>query len=183
MALPLGDLPEGADAIRLSSNMEIYWDRIQVVYEQSTDVRTQITRPSVARIARTGFSKRTTSGQRVPDYDYSKRSPYWDVKTHKGFYTSLGNALPLVEAADGALAIIGGGEEIHLEFDEVADTPEGYRRYFVLEFRGWAKDMDLYTQHGDTVGPLPVPPNMNNNSLVLRDLLHDKYNVRYQEGF
>ena len=43
--------------------------------------------------------------------------------------------------------------------------------------------MDLYTQHGDTVGPLPVPPNMNNNSLVLRDLLHDKYNVRYQEGF
>ena len=183
MALPLGVLPEGTDAIRLSRNMEIYWDRIQVVYEQSTDLRTQITRPSVARIARTGFSKRTTSGQRVPDYDYSKRSPYWDVKTHKGFYTSLGNALPLVEAADGALAIIGGGEEIHLEFDEVAEPPEGYRRYFVIEFRGWAKDMDLYTQHGDTVGPLPMPPDMNNKSLARRNLLHGKYNVRYQEGF
>ena len=182
MSFPLNNLPQGTDAIRLSGNMEIYWDRIQVIFEQSMDVRAQTLRPSVARVAKTGFSKRTTYDQRVPDYDYSVRSPYWDVKSLRGFYTAFGDALPLVEARDGALAIIGGGDEIHLEFKEVEQSPEGYDRYFVLEFRGWAKDMDLYTQHSDTVGPLPMPQNMDNKTLAYREALHQKFNVRYQEG-
>lgn len=183
MVLPLKDLPPGTDALRLSSNMEIYWDRLQVVWEeQLDDALTATLAPSIARVARTGFAKRTTGPQRLPHYDYDDRSPYWDAKLQRGFYTAFGDATELVTEVDGAMAIIGAGEEIHLEFPAAPAPAPGTHRYFVLDFRGWAKDMDLYTEHGETVGPLPVPEGMDESKLARRDRLHAKYNVRFQEG-
>jgi len=133
-------------------------------------------------VARTGFAKRTTGPQRLPHYDYSDRSPYWDAKFQRGFYTAYGDAIELVAEIDGAVAIIGGGEEVHLEFPAVPPPAPGIKRYFALDFRGWAKDMDLYTEHGETVGPLPVLEGMDESQLARRDRLHAKYNVRFQEG-
>jgi len=183
MALPLPDLPQGTDAIRLTSNMEIYWDRIQLVSEEPLDKALNTTLlPVVASVARTGFAKRSTGDQRLPHYDYANRSAYWDTKFQRGYYTAFGDAMDLVTEIDGAVAIIGGGEEIHLEFDSVPDPIPGKHRYFVLDFRGWAKDMDLYTEHGETVGPLPVPEGLDPKALVRREQLHSRYNVRFQEG-
>ena len=138
--------------------------------------------PVDARIARTGFAKRTTGPQRLPHYDYAKRSPYQDAKAPGGFYTAFGDVGELVRDVDGALAIISSGEEIHLEFDALPEPPPGQRRFFRIEFHGWAKDMDLYTRHGDTVGPLPVPAGADEKLLARRDRLHERYNVRYREG-
>ena len=42
--------------------------------------------------------------------------------------------------------------------------------------------MDLYTQDGHTVGPLPVPDGLDAVQLAERDRLHARYNVRYQGG-
>ena len=53
------------------------------------------------------------------------------------------------------------------------------KRHFVLDFRGWTKDMDLYTEHGETVGPLPVVEGIDQDR---RESLHARYNVRFQEG-
>jgi len=39
--------------------------------------------------------------------------------------------------------------------------------------------MDLYTRDGETVGPLPDPDYADKTR---RDLLHARYNVRFQEG-
>ena len=39
--------------------------------------------------------------------------------------------------------------------------------------------MDLYTEHGETVGPIPTPDFVDKSK---RDLLHARYNVRFQEG-
>lgn len=183
MALPMPELPPGTDALRLSSNMEIYWDRLQVVWEEPLPEALRVTlTPVAARVAKTGFARRTTGAQRVPHYDYADRAPYSDTKFQRGFYTSLGDATELVTDVDGALAIIGGGEEIHLEFEAVAAPADGMRRYFVLDFRGWAKDMDLYTEHGETVGPLPVPEAVDKTMLARRERLHARYNIRFQEG-
>ena len=181
MALPLPVLPQGSTAIRLSSNMEIYWDRLQIVFEEALPelARSTLT-PVVARVARTGFAQRTNGPQRVPQYDYSKRSPYWDTKYQRGFYTALGEATPLLIETDGAMAIIGGGEEIHLEFEALPEPPIGTSRQYVLDFRGWAKDMDMYTEHGETVEPIPEPE--HDFDPVHRDMLHARYNVRFQEG-
>jgi len=183
MAIPLTNLPLGTNAIRLSSNMEIYWDRLQIVWEERLEDTSPITiQPITARIAKIGFPKRTTGAQRLPHYDYKDRSPYWDTKFQAGFYTSLGEATELIEKVDGALAIIGGGEEIHLEFPAVAPVQPGHRRYFVLDFRGYAKDMDLYTQHGETIRPMPNGNKLDPPALARRNRLHERYNVRFQAG-
>ena len=64
---------------------------------------------------------------------------------------------PLVANTDDALAIIGPGEEIHLEFAALdGPPPTGWTRRLVLESNGWCKDMDLFTHEGETVGPMPV---------------------------
>ena len=183
MAIPLTNLPSGTTTIRLSSNMEIYWDRLQIVWEEPlADIIPTTIQPVVARIGKIGFPKRTTGLQRLPYYDYYDRSPYWDTKYQAGFYTALGDAHELIEKVDGALAIIGGGEEIHLEFPALAPVQPGNRRYFVLDFRGYAKDMDLYTEHGETIEPLPRSDTLDTHGLAQRDRLHERYNVRFQAG-
>ena len=182
MALPLGDLPLGTRKLRLSSNMEIYWDRLRVVASEAPpDVVPLTVAPTSARLARTGFAERTTGAQRLPRYDYARRAPYWDAKVPQGFYTALGDATPLVRAADGAVAIFGSGEEAHLEFPVPPPTPDR-QRFVAVRFHGWAKDMDLYTRHGDTVGPLPTPTELGSAAAVRRDRLHQRYNVRWQGG-
>ena len=150
--------------------------------EHLESVRPTTIHPATARIAKIGFPKRTTGAQRLPHYDYNDRSPYWDAKFQAGFYTALGEATELVKKVDGAVAIIGGGEEIHLEFPAVAPVRPGHRRYFVLDFRGNAKDMDLYTQHGDTIQPMPAGITLDADASARQKQLHERYNVRFQAG-
>ena len=182
MALPMPALPRGTDALRITSNMEIYWDTLRVAFAEDRDLNPHVLTPTTATVARTGFPQRTNGPQRQPAYTYSTRSPYWDTKVQQGFYTRLGDATPLVTDADGAVAIIGGGEEIDLAFQVPPPVAPGLRRHVVLEFRGWAKDMDLYTDHGETVGPLPLPDGLDATRLARREALHNRYNVRFLEG-
>jgi hypothetical protein len=96
-----------------------------------------------------------------------------------GFYTEFGDATALVEARDDAVAIIGPGEEVSIAFrDDAGPVREGWTRTFVFESFGWAKDMDLYTLDGSTVGPLPS----SGKDSVKRDQLHGTFNTRYRSG-
>lgn len=183
MALPLPPLPAGTDALRLTSNLELYWDRIQVVQAEPFPlVATESLALKRAVVKAPGFAKRTTGEQRTPYYDYDDRSPHWDSKIAAGFYSTMGPVTPLVESTDSAVAIIGSGEEVHLEFAVPAAPRNGYSRYFVLDFRGWAKDMDLYTIQGDQVEPIPELPSLTANEKAARDDLHERFNLRYQSG-
>ena len=185
MAYRLPALPAGTRALRLTSNMEIYWDRLRIVQAETPaedDLQVTELAPTTATIARTGFAKRTTGSQRLPHYDYGNRSTYWDAKVPRGFYTALGDALPLAADVDGALAIFGSGEEAHLEFPAVPRPASGGKRYYAARFHGWAKDMDPYTAHGRTVGPLPKLAHATEAQRAERDALHARYNVRFQAG-
>jgi len=180
MSLPLEDLPPGTTALRLRTNMQIYWDRLTVAFaEPLAQARRHVLPLGQARVAKTGFPLRTTGAQYWPGYDYGRRRPFWDTRYMAGYYTRLGPAEELVGAVDDAVAIIAAGEEVHLEFDAIeGGLPEGWTRYFVLETHGWTKDMDLYTRHGETVGPLPG----TGMPLARRDALHERYNTRYMAG-
>ncbi|MEN8130020.1 MAG: FG-GAP-like repeat-containing protein [Pseudomonadota bacterium] len=181
MSVPLRNLPPGTTRLRLRSNMEIYWDRIAIAFvEKQPEHRRQALSLVKANQAKTGFALRSTAAQHRPDYDYAQRSPFWDTRYMAGYYSRLGSVEELVNRVDDALAIIGPGEEVHLEFAAPEESPpEGWTRYFVLENIGWAKDMDLFTKDGETVGPLPdtgLPP-------ARRDQLHARYHTRYQAGW
>jgi len=180
MSLPLSGLPGGALELRLTTNLEVYWDRIAVVWaEPCPAARRQVLEAVDAEVRYVGFPHRTSSAQRVPHYDYGRRAPLWDTHYQAGFYTELGPALELVTKTDDALAIIGAGEEIHLEYPAPATPPPtGWTRRFILEVEGWCKDMDLYTLEGDTIGPLPA----RGAGKSRRSELHARFNTRYQDG-
>jgi Flp pilus assembly protein TadD len=180
MSVPLPPLPKGVTQIRISTNQEIYWDRIAVVFaETCPEVEHHELELELAQLEQTGFPKRTDGTQRLPYYDYEKRRPFWDTHFLEGFYTRFGSVEELVEAKDNALAIFGAGEEIHLEFRELAESPrKGWTRIYVLETDGWCKDMDLYTDTGDTVEPVP---HIGKRTIEV-DSLHRLYNTRYLSG-
>ncbi len=184
MALPLDALPPDTVALRLTSNLEIYWDRIDLVYAEPApeEVLHAVVRPDRARLAKTGFPERLARPQRRPDYDYSVRQAFWDTRYLPGFYTALGPVRPLVDTADDALVIMGPGEEVQAEFPAPAEAPDGWRRRLVLEVHGYAKDMDLYTEHGDAVGPLPRRYADDPEAVARREALDARFQTRYQAG-
>jgi tetratricopeptide (TPR) repeat protein len=179
MALPLPELPAGTDALRLRTNMEVYWDRLSVVYaEELRDPVRGILPLLDARVAVTGFPICSRGAQMVPSYDYGNRKPFWDTRYQAGFYTRPGPAEELVRETDDALAVIGAGEEIQIAFAAPPSQPAGWSRRYVLQARGWTKDMDLFTKEGDTLEPLPS----SGRGGMVRELLHARFNTRFQAG-
>jgi Tfp pilus assembly protein PilF len=178
MSLPLGRLPAGTKELRIRTTQEIYWDRLAVAYAEPNAVAASRVLPlTSARLASSGFPLREMHAWRRPSYDYDRRTPLWDTRYLKGDYTVRGPVTDLVAGQDGAVAIFGPGEELHLEFDaSQAPLKPGWTRRFVLEARGWCKDMDLYTKDGDTVEPLPGI----RGPAATR--LQQRYTTRYESG-
>ena len=58
---------------------------------------------------------------------------------------------------DDKYVIYGSGDEVSVDFDStnLPDIPEGWKRDYFFYADGFAKDMDFYAAHGDTVAPLP----------------------------
>lgn len=198
MSVPLDNLPKGTSQLRITTNQEIYFDRIVVAWSEPQP--DQVVRRELpmnhARLIQSGFALRTTGDQMQPHYDYDRRTPYWDTRYQRGNYTQLGEMSDLVRKHDDALAIFGPGEEIHMEFSaDLPDVPftlgadvsgpgEGGRwtRVFVLEFNGWCKDMDLFTKDGETIEPFPESELLSPAGRTERDRLHGLFNTRYQSG-
>lgn len=207
LPLPIADMPAGAQEIRLRTNQEIYLDRVMIVSAEqppAEHVRHELELVA-AEVRRSGFAQRVLHEQRWAYYDYNNRQPLWDTRHQTGFYSEFGCALDLVRATDNALAIIGPGEEIHMEFappnansdaesddrrekdsdgstttdritTQLPPLPTNWTRRFIIDLRGWCKDMDLYTKSGETLEPLPGADS------PVREHLHRRYNTRYRSG-
>ena len=178
MTFPLPPLPAGTTALRLTTTQEIFWDRLAVIYsEPAPEVAARPAPLTAATLRTSGFARRTTGPQRTPHYDYAERAPLLDTRHPRGWYSRLGPVQPLVERDDDAVAIFGPGEDILLEFAAPeAPLPAGWTRRVVLDAKGWCKDMDLYTQDGETVAPLPGVDSAK------RRALHGAFNTRYEGG-
>jgi FG-GAP-like repeat/Tetratricopeptide repeat len=179
MAVPLNNLPAGTKEIRITTNQEIYWDRLFIAFsEPCLNMKKQKLPLHKAVLEDIGFPQRMDFDQRRPYYDYSNRNTNWDSRLLEGNYTRFGDVLELLGKKDDALTILGPGEGIHMEFDApLPPLDKGWERHFVLSSYGWCKDMDLFTNTGDTVAPLPGNPDRDE---VIR--LHSKYNYRYLAG-
>jgi hypothetical protein len=180
MSFPLPVLPPGANALRLRTSQEIYWDRIAIVYAEPAPAALgrHVLPLRAAVLESAGFARRTLAPQRRPHFDQTRAAPLADTRHPRGWYTEFGAVGPLVSESDDAVAIFGPGEAIALDFDAPASPPrEGWTRHLVLELRGWCKDMDLYTADGDTVAPMP------GSDTAARRRLHPRFNTRYAGGY
>ena len=154
-----GKVLPGDRRIRISSNMELYWDRIFIA-PVLNDLRYQIREVAVrsADLHFLGFPREYSPDGRHPKlYDYYSADGAVPWKIMEGSYTRYGEVAELLEAADDCYVIMGRGDELTLRFwaDAFGPVPEGYTRSFILKTDSFCKDMDLYSAYPDTVEPLP----------------------------
>ena len=154
-----GLLPEGTRRIRITTNLEIYWDRI-LIDTTSDQVPVTLTEIplSEATLAWRGYPRLET-GNPASDitFVYDDLSPTGPFAKHRGAYTAFGNVRPLLEEAEDHFVIFGSGEELALEFDPSRLPPPdpGWKRDYFFYADGFEKDMDSYEAFSQTVGPHP----------------------------
>lgn len=144
--------------LRISSNMELYWDRIFLAPLLDGGLTVQKADVTQADLQFLGYPKEFSPDGRLPklyDYDSVDRMIPW--KSMAGRYTRYGDVTELLDHPDDRYVIMGPGEEISLHFsvDTFTALPAGYQRSFILKTHSYCKDMDLYTAHPDKVTPLP----------------------------
>ena len=154
-----GKIPPGTRFIRISTNLRIYWDRIRVDNSPEDLQFTQTEVPlAKANLAFRGYP-RVVEGNPKNDltYVYEDVSATGPYSRQIGNYTRYGDVSELVNKSDEEYVIFGSGDEVSADFDatHLPDIPNGWIRDYFLYADGFAKDMDFYAAHGDTVAPLP----------------------------
>jgi len=179
-----GKLPPGTRKIRITTNLQVYWDNILI----------DRTRQDVASCQEAGFSTRAKGalarndsgvcgGTRIThiplvradlefhgypykiegtppgnvQYVYEKVSATGPYTRPSGTYTRYGDVLPLLTATDDKLAVFGSGDEVRIDFDpsNLPALPKGWARDYFFAANGYEKDMDFYAAEGNYVAPLP----------------------------
>ncbi|HKS76242.1 MAG TPA: FG-GAP-like repeat-containing protein [Terriglobales bacterium] len=189
-----GKLPLCAQRIRITTNLQIYWDSI-LINRAMQDQSVRITPVSLSK-ADLRFHGFPLKIENQPpgnvEYVYEKASPTGPYTRPAGSYTRYGDVLPLVSNNDDRLAVFGSGDEVALDFDpaKLPALPVGWVRDYFFVANGYEKDMDFYAYHGDQVDPLPFhamgtypyPAGKSYplNGSHLDDLVN--YNTRYMSG-
>jgi tetratricopeptide (TPR) repeat protein len=173
-----GKLPPGTQKIRITTNLQIYWDSVLVDRTAQGSPR-EVPRPAgesaglrddSAKVKTTpvplvradlGFHGFPLKIEGTPpgnvQYVYEKTSATGPYTRPAGTYTRYGDVLPLLTALDDELVVFGSGDEVRLDFDpsRLPTLPQGWvRDYFFAAF-GYEKDMDFYAAEGNFVAPLP----------------------------
>ncbi len=154
-----GKLPRGARRIRITTNLQIYWD--QVLIDRSGDsVPVRATEVPLAG-ARVGFHgyPRPIEYKSPGDlsYVYEEVSATGPYVRQAGSYTRYGDVRDLLTAADDRFVVFGSGDEIQADFDArgLPALPSGWERDYFFFADGFEKDMDFYAAEGFRVSPLP----------------------------
>jgi len=155
-----GKLPRGTKRLRISTNLQIYWDQILVddTPDQNDAVKVTPVPLENARLAFHGYP-RMTEGRLTGDvqFVYEDVSPTGPYARPVGAYTRLGNVRDLLLEADDRMVVFGSGDELRLEFNP-SSLPllfPGWKRDYFFFADGYEKDMDFYAADGDFVDPLP----------------------------
>src|SRR5712691_3688173 len=194
-----GKLPPGAQKIRITTNLQIYWDSIlvsrthQKVQDKAQRVRLTPVPLARADLAPHGFPLKiegTPPGN--VQYIYEKVSATGPYTRPAGTYTRYGNVLPLLTVLDDQLVVFGSGDEVRLDFDpsKLPALPQGWVRDYFFAANGYEKDMDFYAAEGNFVAPLPFLrmddyPYPQGKSFPLDDAHLNyllEYNTRHMSG-
>lgn len=155
-----GKLPAGAHRLRITTNLQIYWD--QVLVDNGPDHSATIRQTEVplasAHLVFRGYPQQLegeTPGDLTYHYDLiSKTGPF---QWARGSYTRYGDVTPLLSRVDNQYAIFGSGEEIDAEFrsDALPPLAPHTKRDYFFYANGFVKDMDFYELSAFTVAQMP----------------------------
>jgi tetratricopeptide (TPR) repeat protein len=154
-----GKLPAATRKIRITTNLQIYWDSILVDRTEQTQSPRLTPLPLVR--ADLGFHGFPMKIEGTPpgnvQYIYEKASATGPYTRPAGTYTRYGDVLPLLTALDDQLVVFGSGDEVRLDFDpsKLPALPQGWVRDYFFAANGYEKDMDFYAAEGNFVAPLP----------------------------
>jgi hypothetical protein len=159
-----GKLPLGTQKIRITTNLQVYWDNI-LVSRTEQHSRDQAQSPRVTPVPLAHADLRyhgyplKIEGKPAGNvqYIYEKVSATGPYTRPTGTYTRYGDVLPLLTATDDKLAVFGSGDEVRLDFDpsHLPALPKGWARDYFFAANGYEKDMDFYAAEGNFVAPLP----------------------------
>jgi cytochrome c-type biogenesis protein CcmH/NrfG len=158
-------LLSGTQKIRITTNLQIYWDSILI--DRTPQQRDQSAGQSL-RVTSVPLSRADLQFRGFPlkiegtppgnvQYVYEKVSATGPYTRPAGTYTRYGDVLSLLTATDDKLAVFGSGDEVRLDFDpsKLPALPEGWVRDYFFAANGYEKDMDFYAAEGNYVAPLP----------------------------
>ncbi|MCI0488628.1 MAG: FG-GAP-like repeat-containing protein, partial [Blastocatellia bacterium] len=160
--------PNAPRRLRLRTNMEIYWDRLEWA-EGLPDAKMEITRlkPEMAELRYRGFSvmeRANRSSPELPDYNrLAQTTQRW--RDLEGYYTRHGDIRELIDEADDRIVIVNAGDEMAFRFKSLPAPPAGITRDYVLIGNGWIKDGDYNSVSSKTVLPLPLRERTNYTGL------------------
>jgi hypothetical protein len=156
-----GKLRKGTRKIRITTNLQIYWDSILIDGAPQADrAQTRMTPVPLVQ-ADLEFHGYPLKIEGTPpgnvQYIYEKASATGPYTRPAGTYTRYGDVLPLLTAIDDKLAVFGSGDEVRLDFDpsNLPALPSGWVRDYFFAANGYEKDMDFYAAEGSYVAPLP----------------------------
>ena len=153
-----GKLPVGTRRIRLTTNLEIFWDQVSIDNHTQAEARTTELPMALATLHFRGYP--TQIDGKSPgdlDYDYNRVSLTGPFQRERGNYTRIGDVTLLVKGVDNRFAIFGSGEEIAAEFDMTKLPPlqAGWMRDYFFYANGYVKDMDWWDGSPFTVAQMP----------------------------
>ncbi len=155
-----GKLPPGVRRIRITTNLQIYWDRALVDNgpNEIAEVRQTEVPLAMAHLAFRGYPQQIelkSPGELT--YNYNRISQTGPFLWARGLYTRYGDVTPLLRKVDNQYVIFGTGEEIDAEFRATAlpPLPPGWTRDYFFYANGFVKDMDFWEAEPYTVGQLP----------------------------
>jgi len=152
-------LPLGTKKIRITTNLQVYWDSILISRTEQSPSYSVTPVPLLhADLDFHGYPYKiegTPPGN--VHYIYEKNSATGPYTRPQGTYTRYGDVLPLLTATDDKLAVFGSGDEVRLDFDpsNLPPLPQGWVRDYFFAANGYEKDMDFYAAEGNYVAPLP----------------------------
>ena len=148
----------GRRRARLSTNMEIFWDRLGwAIGRPDVKVVPRRLAPEFAELRYRGYSPTRQHDQSTPErprYAIEGTMPRW--RDLEGYYTRFGDVRELLLGVDDRYVIMNAGDELLLRFAEEAAAAPGTVRDFVMITDGWEKDGDFNTTFSRTVLPLPT---------------------------
>ena len=154
-----GKLPIGTRKIRITTNLQVYWDSILIDRsKQNGPVRLTPASLANANLNFYGHPRQIEGEPRGNlKYVYEDVSPTGPFARQAGDYTRYGDVLPLLTSFDDKFVVFGTGDEIALDFDpaKLPTLPAGWTRDYFFLVNGYEKDMDFYAADGFTVEPLP----------------------------